>query len=171
MRHIPAFLYPLLIWSTSAGGAPFESRFQQTPDRIWLAPELWANPLEDWRIQHGRLECTTTAPGRSVHVLTHQLAERSGAFRVAVRLGLIEGDIGSAGLSVGIHDDIVDYRGNCVWGKGIPAQINTRRQLLLADQTARLAPDANLKDVTLQLEGRPSGAARYGRASTTIRWS
>jgi len=156
-KHVLAFLCPLLFWSTWVVAAPFESRFQRTPDRIWLGPELWANPLEDWQVRQGRLECTTTTPGRSVHVLTHQLAERSGGFRVAVRLGLIEGDAGSAGLSVGIHDEIVDYRGNCVWGKGVPAQISTRGQLLLADQTAKLSPGASLKDVTLRLDGQPAG--------------
>ena len=35
----------------------FESDFENTPDRIWVGPEYWANRLQDWRIHDGWLEC------------------------------------------------------------------------------------------------------------------
>lgn len=156
MKRALAVVLPLLL-TAPAAAAPFQSRFQETPDRIWLGSQLWANPLEDWRVDAGRLECTTAAPNRSVHVLTHQLAARPGSFRVTVRLGLVEGRQGAAGLSVGIHDQIVDYRGNCIWGQGVPAQIKTDGTLLLANQVAKLDPAPELKDVTLRLEGQTQG--------------
>lgn len=159
MNRASVFACLSLLWGLTAVAAPFQSRFPQTPDRIWIGPELWANPLEDWRIDQGRLECTTALPGRSVHVLTHQLADRPGRFEVSVRLGLIEGAQGSAGFSLGIHDDIVDYRGNCVWGRGVPAQITTRGELLLARQTVKLAAQTELRDVTLRLQAQPAAEA------------
>ncbi len=185
MSRVIAVVLPLMLLVSSSAAAPFQSRFEQTPDRIWLGSELWANPLEDWQVKGGRLECTTAAPGRSVHVLTHQLADRPGSFRVVVRLGLIEGRAGSAGFSVGIHDDIVDYRGNCVWGKGVPARIRTGGQLLLANQSAKLDPVPDMKDVTLRLEGQAAGdgcslsltavdtasAKVLGRVAASVPWT
>jgi hypothetical protein len=59
-------------------GAPFRSAWDRAPDRVWLGAEYWANPLQDWRIAGGRIECARAAADRNVHVLTRQLANRSG---------------------------------------------------------------------------------------------
>ena len=77
--------------------AGFRSQWSNTPDRIWLGPEYWANPLQDWRIAKGRLECVKAAPNRSVHLLTHELGEKQGDLRMSVRIGRI----GSGPLSTG----------------------------------------------------------------------
>src|SRR5438552_18628870 len=37
--------------------AGFASRWEQCHDRVWLGPEYWANPLQDWRLAGGRIEC------------------------------------------------------------------------------------------------------------------
>src|SRR5690606_37166044 len=50
--------------------ADFCSRWEVVPDRVWPGPEFWTNPLQDWRVAQGRLECVKAAPGRNVHVLT-----------------------------------------------------------------------------------------------------
>ncbi len=140
--------------ATALSAAPFQSRWQQMPDRVWIGPECWANPMEDWQIEQGRLECTTPAPGRNVHVLTHQLAGK-GAFTVSVRCGLVEGKTGSAGFELGIHDQIVDYRGNCFFGSGVPAFLTTDGRLKLADKTARLGKAPAWDDITLKLAAEP----------------
>src|ERR1041384_2120816 len=31
----------------------FVSAWDKTPDRVWLGPEYWANPLQDWRVAGG----------------------------------------------------------------------------------------------------------------------
>jgi hypothetical protein len=38
------------------GGTAFASRWDKCHDRVWLGPEYWANPLQDWRIAGGRAE-------------------------------------------------------------------------------------------------------------------
>jgi hypothetical protein len=135
----------------------FESRWQQMPDRLWIGPECWANPMEDWRIEQGRLECTTAGPGRNVHALTHQLAGK-GAFTVSVRCGLAEGKTGSAGFELGIHDQIVDYRGNCFFGSGLPAFLTTDGRLKLADKIVKLDESPAWSDITLKLSATPAPA-------------
>ncbi len=144
----------LLILASSLSAESFQSNWQQTPDRIWIGPEYWANPMEDWRMEQGRLECVTPGPGRSVHLLTHQLTGK-GAFTTSVRCGLLEGKTGSVGFELGIHDQIVDYRGNCFFGSGVPAFVTTDGRLKLADKVAKLGKAPSLSDVTLRFEATP----------------
>ena len=134
-------LWGLLLCLTHGGtahAAAFASDWRQAHDRIWLGACYWANPMEDWCIQNGRLECTSSQPGRNVHVLTQQFG-KSGAFTASVRCGLLEGEVGAVGFELGIHDQIVDYRGNCFWGSGVPAYITTTGKLRLAGRTVKLA--------------------------------
>src|SRR5437763_9437170 len=56
----------------------FASNWDQSPDRVWLGPEYWANPLQDWRVAGGRIECIKAAANRNVHLLTRQLGEQPG---------------------------------------------------------------------------------------------
>ena len=51
----------------------FTSPWHDSPDRVWLGAEFWANPLQDWRVQNGRAECANPAIDRNVHLLTYQL--------------------------------------------------------------------------------------------------
>src|SRR5688572_28826576 len=52
---------PLLRANALQPAAAFRSRWDTCPDRLWLGPEYWANPLQDWRIANGRIECTNAA--------------------------------------------------------------------------------------------------------------
>ena len=46
--------------------------WSDTHDRIWLAGNCWANPMEDWMIRDGAAECLTTGGDRNIHLITHQ---------------------------------------------------------------------------------------------------
>lgn len=153
------FLVSLVCLSVAIDGAAGEYRSQwgNVHDRIWIGPACWPNPMEDWRIQDGRLECTGSGADRNVHLLTHQLADKAGGFSMSVRLGTNkQTSQGSAGFRVGIHDDINDYRGNVLWGKGIDAGITLDGRLLIAKKKKAL--DAPMfDDVTLMLTATPEG--------------
>ena len=60
--------------------AQFTSAFDSTPDRPWIGPDYWANPLQDWRVAGGALECITTGPARSLMLLTRELSDRPAPF-------------------------------------------------------------------------------------------
>lgn len=145
----------LLLTGASSGRAAettFSSRWNVTPDRIWIGPEYWANPMEDWAVRDGRIACTSAGPGRSVHLLTHQLSDRSAAFEMRVRVSLHEGRAGAAGFDVAVTEDINDYRGNCIWGSGIPAVLATDGTLQLGRQSQQVELD-QYQDVLLTLTG------------------
>src|SRR4051812_14657623 len=69
----------------------FASNWANSPDRVWLGPEYWANPLQDWRVAGGRIECIKAAANRNVHILTRQLGEQQGDVEMGVRIGRIGG--------------------------------------------------------------------------------
>lgn len=153
-----ATIATLLVLCRPALADGFHDDFGSTPDRVWLGPAFWANPMEDWRVQNGRLECTSNSGNRNVHVLTHQLAGRPGTLDMSVRVGLLERrPNGSAGFRVGIADQIVDYRGNCFWGNGIHAVVGANGHLIVADRRMKLGESADLADLTLRLLAAPDG--------------
>ena len=87
-------------------GSSFASHWDQANDRVWLGEEYWANPLQDWQVVSGRIECIKAAPNRNVHLLTRQLAEHPGDLQMSVRIGRVGGGPledgkGSAGFRIG----------------------------------------------------------------------
>jgi alkaline phosphatase D len=156
-----ALLIALVVTSVDAAhGQPhrdgFHATFDALPDRIWLGPEFWANPMEDWAIGNGRIECRSAAGNRNVHLLTHQLGPGSGGFFMSVLTGVLEqGETGGRGFRIAVHDQVNDYRGNCFWGGGIDAGI-ANRQLVLGEASKPLDPQLALRDLLISLEGKPA---------------
>ncbi len=163
MKVIRIILLTLLLFPSGfVRAAEFSDGFATTPDRVWIGAAYWANPMEDWHIQGGRLECLSNGGNRNVHVLTHQLADRPGPFELSVRTGLLERRRnGSVGFRVGIADEIVDYRGNCFWGEGVNAVLSMDGQLVIGKQRKKLDPaidpTIDLNDLTLRLTGEAEG--------------
>src|SRR4051812_18425665 len=87
--------------ATSASANAFASRWEHAPDRVWLGAEYWANPLQDWRLEGGRIECIRAAPDRNVHLLTRQLGEGPGDLSLSVRVGRVGGAISEGRGSFG----------------------------------------------------------------------
>lgn len=91
----------------------FRSRWHDSPDRVWLGADVWANPLQDWRVANGRAECVNAAADRNLHALTRQLAARSGEVRMSVRVGRVGSGAlagkGSFGFRLGILGTLRDY--------------------------------------------------------------
>src|SRR3954468_12582133 len=85
----------------------FASRWHAMHDRVWIGPEYWANPLQDWRVAGGRLECVNAAPDRNVQLLTRELGPGPGDVIMSVRVGRVGGGAlgagrGSVGFRAGI---------------------------------------------------------------------
>ena len=117
--------------------AEFRSDWHNQHDRVWLGPAQWANPMENWRIEDGRLEVTSSAQNHSVHLLTHQLSERDGEFELSVVVGVQGGNNGesklpgAAGFEIGIRSELGDYRSSLIRGTGIRLAITTDARILV----------------------------------------
>ena len=103
-------VFAIALSASVASADDFASDWDNQHDRVWIGPQYWANPLEDWRLNGGRLECTSPAPGRSLHLLTHQLGEQDGTLEMSVVVGLQEGSRGdgSVGFELGARSELGD---------------------------------------------------------------
>ena len=159
-RYLTAMLAIVGLASHVSGGAVFESDWDELPDRIWLGPEYWANPMEDWRIRDGRLECRTGGANRNVHLLVCELAGTAGAFAMSVSCGRLDAasTAGSVGFRIGIRDEIDDYRARCLRGQGLDVGVDHRGRLFIGSTfSARVLAVQQLQDVVLRVAGRSHG--------------
>ena len=129
----------------------------KTHDRAFLGGEYWANPMEDWRVSEGGAECMNSGAGRSVHSLTHQIAQK-GAFMMSVTLTRLEvkNTDGGAGFRIGIRSEINEHRSNCFVLNGFDAGWQGD-QLILGTRKAAFPEGAKLEKIRLTLKGTPEG--------------
>ncbi len=104
----------------------FASAWDKTPDRPWIGREYWANPLQDWRVAGGRVECASTGADRNLQLLTRRLGEAAGDLKASVKIGRVGGGVlgkgkGSAGFRVGINGPLREYRNSLIRGTGLEA--------------------------------------------------
>ncbi len=152
----------LLLASAPAGA--FQSNLPTGVDRPWLGPEYWANPLQDWRLHDGRMECVNPGGDRNVFLLTHEAASRKGNLSMRVKLGRVdlEGPAlkeGFAGFRTGIRGFFHDYRDSAVFGIGVHAGIDTSGRLFIGAPSASAPRIATPFDhLELLLEAVPAGS-------------
>lgn len=170
MRYSILLLLPAL-----ACFGQFKDSFATTPDRPWPGPEYWSNPLQDWRIQSGRLENHVAGGDRNVALLTYELAPAAAPFSMEVRLGRLESDTGElragfAGFRFGIRGAFKDYRDSALRGEGVNAGITTRGELFIGKvEASGVRLNGPLNDITLRLEAAPGAGETYSVKLTARR--
>jgi alkaline phosphatase D len=150
--------------AVAANAGDFASQWNTSNDRVWLGAEYWANPLQDWRLAGGRIECVTAAPNRNVHLLTRQLGEQAGTLTMSVRIGrigskLVDGK-GSAGFRIGIMGPLREYRNSLIYGQGLDAGFTSDGKLFIGNPGGGVAVALSGENVELRLNveshGEPS---------------
>ena len=138
----------------------FQSTWHKEQNRIWVGEEFWANPMEDWRIQDGVLECVRAGGNRNVQSLIAQMQDGGGKFELKLELGLMEAGKagGTAGFRIGIQSEFKDYLHRVFHGKGMGAGITTTGHLFIGKPgpfTGTPIPEEHLDHLVLLLEGQP----------------
>lgn len=105
-------------------------------NRIWTGPEIWANPLQDWLLDDGKIICRVSDMNRNINLLTYRVEEVPGTFLTEVNTGLISpqpepGKNNWVGFRIGIRGDFNDYRDDAIYGTGIDAGITTGGELFI----------------------------------------
>ena len=107
----------------------FLMEFPVDVDRPWIGPQIWTNPLQDWRLNDGRMECIVSGGERNAFMLTHRLSARPEPFEISVRAGTLFPDEklsqGWIGFNLGVRGEFNDYRDDAVRGEGFPVGITT----------------------------------------------
>ena len=139
----------------------FRGAWPRKAARPWPGPEYWSNPLQDWRIRDGRLECFSPGGDRNVVLLTREVAGRSGDLLLSVRLGRLDTaplEGGFAGFRVGIRNPHGDYRAVAIYGQGLNAGISADGRLFIGTLEAA-APKVDLADeIHLTFSAQPSAS-------------
>lgn len=145
----------LLAANTTQAAEVHSCRWRRDVIRPWIGPQYWANPMMDWCLKDGRIECHTSGENHDVHLMTHQLGPGDGTLVMNSRLGLDPDASGEAfiGFKFAItgHDP-EDYRANLFESEGIRAGVTAEGHLILGDKrsVAALLKDA-LTDLGLKL--------------------
>ena len=107
---------PLAIEPPVSPEASFRSGWHEAVDRTWISENTWANRLQDWRLEDGRLQCVESRPRfgmRTLHLLTRRLGGgEEGSFRMRVTVDAAAGDRteSAAGFLLGAGGARVDPR-------------------------------------------------------------
>lgn len=149
----------------SSQSTSFESDWDAAPDRPWIGSDYWSNPLQDWRVQDGRLENIGSGGDRNVFLLTREISDREGSLAMRVRLGRLDPDAGTlgegwVGFRIGIKGSWSDYRDSAVRGVGLNCGISTDGRLFIGtpDESAPVVTGAFESGADLSLAAEPSSA-------------
>jgi hypothetical protein len=195
MKNIQTRLIPTILLTAMLFKAcdrpqhEFRSDWHQQPDRVWIGQDYWANRLQDWRIENGKLICVNTAKQfRDVHILTHRMGEEGGTFEAEITFGLHpeasnSGANGWAGLLLGAGEDTLDYRGSAMIhyspgaAGGLIVGINEFGQVVFLDNTLErenigsmaAMPDIGYPDsIVLKVDLYPGDDSLYTIAASAI---
>ncbi len=142
----------MLLFSCTKSGEFFED-FDKYHDRIWISRDFWSIPLEDWKVNDGRVEASGDHPKRKLNLLANSL-KGEGSYHAQVRLGSLDeaGPKGYAGFAFGLKDDTDnDVRSVCYFGKGTIAGIQADGQIFIGDKSVTLPESFEYADLTLDL--------------------
>ncbi len=144
---LPIIVILLAISSCNRSTVEYASAWEHQPDRVWVGAEFWANRLQDWRMEDGKLECINNTLGlRTVHLLTHQIGNQFGKLELEVAFGLHpesarQGSDGWGGILLGAGQGEMDYRGSALIhhspgdAGGIIVAVNESGQVIFLDNT------------------------------------
>ena len=130
--------------------------FDSVKNRVWIGEDFFTAPLEDWRINNGRIEFTGTGQHATCTVLPYVLSKSEDSFSIGIDMGLAEKgqNPGAAGLIVGslaLEDD--DHRAAVFFGNGINTGINTQGFAYIGQKTKKLPEDFNWDRFRIQVTG------------------
>jgi alkaline phosphatase D len=163
--------------------------------RTWVGPQYWSNRLMDWRLTDGRIESLTAGPrsGRTVAVLTRNVARGQQAGTLSVRTGTLATGSGFSGFLIGAGAGRLHWKAAALVmsasgaGGGMLAvydsdgnvgfrehtdEVNqfAYAELPATSRSGPAPPRATDEDVVLQLDIVPVGSRRFDLTLTARRF-
>ncbi|HSH18806.1 MAG TPA: hypothetical protein VLA03_00045, partial [Draconibacterium sp.] len=146
----------LFLASSCARNTEFLSGFDNTNDRIWVGKDFWSVPLEDWKVEDGKLYCIGEVPNSRVNILTHVISPDLGEYEISAKIRLIDkGKVpGSAGFFIGEFDkEDPDVRAACYFGGGIKAGVSLNGYAFLKDKKTDIPKEFDFDEFTVNITG------------------
>ena len=134
----------------------FTADFDNVNDRIWVGKDFWSIPLEEWKVEDGKLMSMPGIPDSRVNLLTHVLSPEQGNFEASVKVMLSDkGNVpGSAGFFIGRHDkEDPSAKAACYFGGGVPAGVSLNGYAFLKDERVDLPENFVYSNFTISVAG------------------
>ena len=99
-------------FNNNSNNKNYKSEWNNSPDGVWAGPGLWANRLQDWKVENGKLECINTKPMRTVHLTTYKISEEKGNISSSIKISSKDHDNNYSNSSAGFigAGSGLDYR-------------------------------------------------------------
>lgn len=154
--HVVISILILLSITSCINQTNYFENFNNTNDRVWIGKDFWSIPMEDWKVEGGKLHCSGHVPQARLNVLTHVLSPGAGDFEASVIISLTDRNNvpGSAGFLVGLKDEEdPDVRAACYFGEGIPAGVSVKGYAFLLDEKIDLPEKFDFEEFNITIKG------------------
>lgn len=165
MKKILGISVLLLSSLLFAHAADFKMKQPQT-NRIWLGADYWANRIQDWQINDGKIECLASDWNRNISLLTYRMGEEAGSLQMSLELKLLNETVSSrnwVGFRLASKGQFNDYRDDAIYGSGLNVGITTNGELFIGEIPVKYVKNAEgvspyLKEgVILKVSATPEG--------------
>lgn len=118
--------------------ANYQSSWETINDGHYLGAELWANPIQDWRIKDTQLQCDVSGGERNVFLLTKQFADDTTHFNMDIKVRALatflkSPSAGYVGFRLGVKGEFNDYRDSAVHGRGMKVGVDHQGYLFIGN--------------------------------------
>jgi alkaline phosphatase D len=134
--------------------------------RIWLGADYWANRIQDWQINDGKIECVASNWNRNISLLTYRMGENKGSLQMSAGIKILNETISSrnwVGFKLAGKGEFNDYRDDAIYGVGLNVGITTNGELFIGETPVKYVKNAEgvrpyLKEgVILKVNATPMG--------------
>ena len=143
------------------------SQLPNNNSRVWIGNEYWANPLQDWQLNNGQIECVSSGGYRNIYLLTNEIGSKKGDFTISVRAKNLtsENELteGWIGFEIGVKGEFNDYRDSAIRGRGFPVGITTHGQMFIGNLNSenKVLPIDLLDDAFIELNAKQQENGKY----------
>lgn len=136
MRYLFVFISSLCHFSPTLVAAEVTPQIPSGLDRPFVSGEVWTKPMEDWRLQDGKIVNTISGGNRSVVSLTSSLTG-NGDFKISATVEQRSPKLsakGFVGFQLGLQGASgpeSDYREATIYGVGLPVGILANGKLFI----------------------------------------
>ena len=160
---IMAISFLLVVLNACKKDNSFNYDFNNVNDRVWVGPDFWAVPLEDWKVESGRLHCVGNRPDMRLNILTHTL-NGIGEIKFSLSMGLLEEKekVGTAGICLGLQDQTDnDVRSLCYFGSGLELGVSTDGFVFIGQQIKKLPDGFTFQEIEMAVRVEKKGETSH----------
>ncbi len=146
MKHLHAFMIAILACMAQANtmASVYLSDWQYIESGYFLGSEVWANPLQDWRVKDAQAQCHIAGGERNIFILSHEITPQTNYIELTTELQSLDDEAkGAVGVRLGVQGEFADFRDAAIRGTGLKVGINESGQLFIGEQVSEKIVNKN----------------------------